>query len=88
MKRRIIIVVTVLLALITLVQMLGQQFLGNYLSQQKLNNSSIAIIGGADGPTRIFVSSNYNQWLSLIPLIVTVIGIIYLVCTRNKIPKE
>ena len=44
--------------------------------------ASIGIIGGADGPTAVFVTSNTN-WLSILGVIVVAILVVVLIY-RNK----
>jgi Na+-transporting methylmalonyl-CoA/oxaloacetate decarboxylase beta subunit len=47
--------------------------------------SSIGIIGGADGPTTIFVSgSQYTPTINAIFTLLSVIGILYLILTRRN----
>ena len=46
--------------------------------------ASIGIIGGADGPTAIFVTSNTN-WLSVLGVIVVAILVVVLIyCNKKK----
>ena len=48
--------------------------------------ASVGIIGGADGPTAIYITSGTN-WLniySLIGLIVVTILVVFVICRRKK----
>ena len=48
--------------------------------------ASVGIIGGADGPTAIFITSGTN-WLniySLIGLIALTILVVFMICRRKK----
>ena len=48
--------------------------------------ASVGIIGGADGPTAIYITSGTN-WLniySLIGLIVVTIFVVFVICRRKK----
>ena len=50
------------------------------------NSSSVAIIGGADGPTEIFVASGM-RWMSicgLIGIIVAVVLVVFIICRIKK----
>ena len=55
-------------------------------SQNKGNSSSIGIIGGADGPTSITVSSSINPWMigALIVIAIAVAVLIVLVRKQKK----
>ena len=52
--------------------------------------ASIGIIGGADGPTAIFVTSHpAGFWNDLIPLVILIFGIVgFLFLSRNKIKVQ
>ena len=49
-------------------------------------SSSIGIIGGADGPTEVFVSSGMSQMgiFGLIGVIVAVAIVVFLICRNRK----
>lgn len=49
--------------------------------------TSIGIIGGADGPTTIFVTSNVN-WLSICGLIAAILVIVLVVLTIYRHKKK
>ena len=49
--------------------------------------TSIGIIGGADGPTAIFVTSNVN-WLSICGLIAAILVIVLVVLTIYRHKKK
>lgn len=50
------------------------------------NSSSIGIIGGADGPTEIFVASGMSQMgiIGLIGVIVAVVLVAFIICRNRK----
>ena len=52
--------------------------------------ASIGIIGGADGPTAIFVTSqSAGFWNDLIPLVILILGIVgFLFLRRNKTKEQ
>lgn len=57
------------------------------LLQYKVNvnkAAAVGIIGGADGPTAIFISTGYNKIATLISGLLSVVGIFYLLITKNK----
>jgi Na+-transporting methylmalonyl-CoA/oxaloacetate decarboxylase beta subunit len=95
-KRKVIIVVTIISALILLYNLAFDKILLLYLAN-KYNIStdlsdavSIGIIGGADGPTSIYLGKSESPILfNIIFLIVMVAGIIYLMKTKkNKLLNE
>ena len=89
LKRKAIIIVTVLSILISLFQTVYKFLLPIYLSYKfdfELSDASaIGIIGAADGPTSIIVAgSQLNNFFSVIPPIISIIGVIYLIKTNRK----
>ena len=48
--------------------------------------ASIGIIGGADGPTAIYVTSNTN-WLTIGGLVATIVAVIWIVFTIYRRKK-
>jgi Na+-transporting methylmalonyl-CoA/oxaloacetate decarboxylase beta subunit len=88
-KRRFILVLTIISTVITLIcltfQFLLPMFLTFLLDIDGKDAAAIGIIGGADGPTTIYVAG--NQSLPLILLIfsvLTVAGIVYLIVNRKR----
>ena len=84
-------VFTILCALIAFIGVFADFLLPLYLSYKFNVNtrdaSSIGIIGGADGPTAIFISGQFSfRLLTIIFALLTVLGIVYLVI--NKYSKN
>lgn len=48
------------------------------------NDSAIGIIGGADGPTAIYVATNNNWWEIVVPIVVVILIIIGLIIYFKK----
>ncbi len=92
-KRKLIVIITVLSIIISLFQAAYKFLLPIYFSY-KFNTdftdiSSIGIIGGADGPTTIYVAaSQAGYFLTIIPAIISIIGVIYLIKTNRKSKNE
>ncbi len=89
LKRKLILIVTVLSAVIflihTVIKVLLHLYLKNKLDMDLSDASSIGIIGGADGPVSILVANaQFSRLLGLLPLI-AVAGGIYLYLTRKKV---
>jgi len=90
---KIITVLTVVFAIIAFLGILSRLLLKWFLSN-KFNvstksikdASSIGIIGGADGPTSIILSSSNHStlFMTIISGILAVIGIIYLIRTKKS----
>ena len=54
-----------------------------------MNASSVGVIGGADGPTAIFVTSNVQSWFHyVLAVLMIVVGIVGFVKLRNPESKE
>ena len=92
MKKQISIIITaltVICALIALVSAFSGPLLSLYLSNKfnidTKDASSIGIIGGADGPTAIFVSEHNNShWFTAVFALLTILGVIYLLKTKHS----
>jgi len=89
LKIRVITILTIVCALIAFISAFSNSLLSLYLSYKfnmdTRNASSIGIIGGADGPTAIFVSGQISsQWFTAIFTLLTILGIVYLVIARYK----
>lgn len=88
-KVKVIAIFTVLCALIALISAFFNFLLPLYLSY-KFNidtrgAGSIGIIGGADGPTAIFVSGQISpHWFTTAFVLLTLLGIMYLVVAKYK----
>ena len=51
--------------------------------------SSVGVIGGADGPTAIFVTSNVQSWFHyVLAVLMIVVGIVGFLKLRNPESKE
>lgn len=99
--RNLILILTIITVIITLISAAFNFLVPVYLTNKfhkeiqgetskgkEINkNSSIAIIGGADGPTAIFVASkkSYPYTLMIIFGLISVIGISYLFFSRHKV---
>lgn len=84
---KIILIISVASALISLVIGICEYLLPLYLTQ-KYNlspNSSIGIIGGADGPTAIFVTCNLSNSLPIAPIffLIAILGVVCLFFIRR-----
>ncbi|WMJ87177.1 sodium ion-translocating decarboxylase subunit beta [Anaerocolumna sp. MB42-C2] len=89
LKRKIVVIITVLSILISLLQAVFKFLRPIYLSHKYDfdigDASSIGIIGGADGPTAIYIASSQSGYfLAYLPAIISIIGIIYLIKTNKK----
>mgnify|MGYP001419217730 CR=1 FL=1 len=86
--RKIVMVLTIFTSIITVVSVSWKFLMGLYF-QYKFNintgdASSVGIIGGADGPTSIFLSgSPYSRLITVIFGILSMLGITYLVVTSK-----
>ncbi|HHX24314.1 MAG: sodium ion-translocating decarboxylase subunit beta [Tepidanaerobacteraceae bacterium] len=85
---KIITIFTVISALAAFISAFFSSLLPLYLSYKlnidTRNASSIGIIGGADGPTAIFVSARSSSHLfTIIFVSLTILGVIYLVIAKN-----
>lgn len=86
--RKIVIILTVFCAAAAAFGILYEYLLPLYLSY-KLNKdlrdaSAIGIIGGADGPTTIYLSGSVSPGITAVFAVFAVIGIAYLVITKRK----
>lgn len=90
---KIITILTITCGFIAFISTFSSSLLSLYLSykfnKDIRNESSIGIIGGADGPTAIYLSR--QAYAHLIPVIfggLAILGIIYLLITKNSIKKQ
>ncbi|WP_058485002.1 hypothetical protein [Defluviitalea phaphyphila] len=86
---KIITIFTILSALITFISAFFSFLLPLYLSfklKDDISKSEIVeTIGGADGPTAIYISGQSSLYLvTIIFLLLTILGIIYLVINKHK----
>jgi len=88
--KKLVFIFTVICGALALINTAYCYLLPMYLSY-KFNTdlksaSSIGIIGGADGPTSIFVASSQSPKLNITAIfaLLTVVGIIYLINAKRK----
>ncbi len=87
-NRKIVLISTIILAMILLIYIGYPRIIAIYLQHKwKVDledAASIGIIGGADGPTSILISSNSNSFVTIILALLVLSGSIYLIKTRKK----
>jgi len=88
-SEKIVSAFTIVCALITLVSVSFDLLLPLYLSYKfnidARDAGSIGIIGGADGPTTIYLSGQFSlRFFTTIFALLTMLGIIYLVVIKYK----
>lgn len=87
--RKVVILLTAICVISTIINISYQYLLPLYLSS-KFNTdltkaNSIGIIGGADGPTAIYVSNSLSSPLiSLILTLLSILGVVYLIYTKKN----
>lgn len=87
---KIVAIITIITTVITILSALYSYILPMYIIN-KFNFSigdaaSIGIIGGADGPTSIFVTGNhFTSATTIIFFIISIIGISYLLFTKKRV---
>jgi len=92
---RVIAVLTIACALIAIASALFNYLLPVYLSykfnlvkENIKNASSIGIIGGADGPTVVFVAGqSHAHLITIIFAVLAILGIIYLFIEKRMVNK-
>lgn len=87
---KIVTIMTIITSLITILSALYIYLLPKYIINKfDLNMgkaASIGIIGGADGPTSIFVTGNhFTSATTIIFFIISIIGISYLLFTKKRV---
>ncbi len=87
--RKLVKVVTVMTGIMTIFHLAFNFLLSKYIEYKlsvDINEaSSIGIIGGADGPTAIFLASpSYINLTAIFPVI-TIAGIVYLILNRKEV---
>jgi len=85
---KVVTVLTIITGILTLISAGFNFLLPMYLSYKfKVDTnkaSSIGIIGGADGPTAIYLTSGLNPYLTMIIfMLLTIVGIIYLIIHKK-----
>lgn len=86
---KLVTVLTIIFAIITFISLFFNSLLKLYLSYKvsKITSQVGAseIIGGADGPTAIYLASGSSSYVfAVIFGFLTVLGIIYLIIVKNK----
>ncbi len=86
--RKIVMILTIFCGVAAAIGISYEYLLPLYLSY-KLNTdlsdaNSIGIIGGADGPTAIYLSGSVSPGITAAFVILAAIGIAYLVITKRK----
>lgn len=93
MKRRktniVVAVFTVICGIISLVSAFFKPLLTLYLANKSnidiKNAASVGIIGGADGPTAIFISDQgKSSWFTVVFALLTILGAVYLFFEKYK----
>ncbi|MBU5427587.1 sodium ion-translocating decarboxylase subunit beta [Tissierella pigra] len=88
--QKVVTIITIISIVITIISLGFNLILPKYLAY-KLNGelgtvSSIGIIGGADGPTAVYITSQLSPYISTyIFLLVSIVGILYLFFTRKMV---
>ncbi|MCG1013198.1 sodium ion-translocating decarboxylase subunit beta [Tepidanaerobacter sp. GT38] len=87
-KIKVATIFTVLCALMAFVSVFPQIIFSLYLSNKynvdTANASTVGIIGGADGPTAIFLSGQISHSFTAIFVLLTILGSLYLVINKYK----
>ncbi len=83
--KKIVLSLTVITSIITVMNVFLPRLFFNILLGKK-EASSIGIIGGADGPTAIFLAGKTSfNFMAYIVAFIAIGGIIYLIMTRKEI---
>jgi Na+-transporting methylmalonyl-CoA/oxaloacetate decarboxylase beta subunit len=85
---KVVTIVTLITTLITFISVVISFLIPRYLSYKYHTDSSkvdsIGIIGGADGPTAIFVTNQvYPHLITFIFALISMIGIVYLILAKK-----
>ena len=85
----LLIVVSFLLLLFTIVErVIGELVFGTFglYTNKNAEGASVSIIGGADGPTSIFLAGkvNHTEWLPVAAAVCVVITIVYFVWKNRR----
>jgi Na+-transporting methylmalonyl-CoA/oxaloacetate decarboxylase beta subunit len=85
---KFVMIFTVICGAAAAISLLYEYLLPLYLSYKFKTDlsdaSSIGIIGGADGPTTIFVSGSVSPGVTALFAVLTVIGIVYLIIAKRR----
>ena len=89
--RKVIAILTIITTIITLINVGFNFLIPMYLSHKVYNElgkgSTIGIIGGADGPTAIYLTSQSSSYIStIIFVLLSISGVLYL-CFSKKTTK-
>lgn len=82
----ILIILDVLLLIANLFSYFGDMILVNILMHRDKEAASIGIIGGADGPTSVFIAGSVsNTNYLLLALVIALIGtVVYIMCNKKS----
>lgn len=85
---KVIKLLTVICALVAVISVFLTYILPLYLSHKFINdvtNSvSVGIIGGADGPTVVYLAkSSSTPWFTIVFAVLAILGVIYLLLAKN-----
>lgn len=90
--RKVIFILTVIGVIATIINISFYYLLPLYLSLKFHTDfrgaSSIGIIGGADGPTIIYLSNPNSFYITGVLGLLSIVGILFLIVYRNKIIKN
>ncbi|PNT90320.1 MULTISPECIES: sodium ion-translocating decarboxylase subunit beta [Clostridia] len=89
---KMITIFTVICALVAFISLFSSYLLSLYLSHKfnidTRDAGSIGIIGGADGPTAIYLSGQISShWFTVVFTTLAILGIIYLIFAKNSVKK-
>jgi len=89
---KMITIFTVICALVAFISLFFNSLLPLYLSYKfnidTKDAGSIGIIGGADGPTTIYLSGQISSyWFTVVFATLAILGIIYLIFAKNSVKK-
>jgi len=54
-----------------------------FMMEYSAQDSSVGVIGGADGPTSVFVTSSTNWWIVGL-IAAAVVAVVVVICIRKK----
>jgi Na+-transporting methylmalonyl-CoA/oxaloacetate decarboxylase beta subunit len=84
--KKVIVVLTIICVFITFISISLEFLLPLYLSHKfnidRKDAASIGIIGGADGPTAIYLAGTSKHMITIIFAVLAVLGVIYLLIVK------